>query len=750
MLEKTFINYLENKSIKVISFDIFDTLVYRKTFEPKNVFKKIQQNYNKLHDSFESVRSLKEDIARQKFLKEDIHLKDIYSEFLDKEDIEKYINYELAEDEKLIFANFIIEGWIDLAKRYNKKIILTSDIYYSKKEILNILSKKIKNISKISEVYTSSDVGLLKSSSNLFKYILKKEEITPNEILHVGDNIFSDIIMANHLNIKNIYIGKSLHVKKIEKKESVLLNHDINYQALRTHATVFKPNKYQGNTLFDIGAYTFGPILFEFCYWLLEKTRKNNLTQINLLMREGQIFYKILQFIVEASKKYSHIQINKLYASRASLYFPYLNDTFDNKHLIYSQVTIQDYYKLHRIKIKDTLIYQNKNMILNHSKKHFIEDKSLYELIHNDFEKRKKEIKKQSISQSKKFLEYLKQINYTSNSILVDFGGGGSILEVISVLLKNNKPKKNLLFFRKRESFFKEVDFESFIPFTKSLDHINYAILKYAPLIEALFNGNYGTTIKYKKEKEKIIPVLGTGIKIGSAFEKGIMNFCETLKLFKFIDYTPSSDLISAQILFRFLCLPTKEEAKIIGSIKFEKNISGIAQKSFISKKHIKQIKKKKRFLKDIITNHNSWQRDYDCIWPNGVISILNETLLDRLYINNYNINLIDEYTNNIINTIKTKKLKSFSIYGKGDLFNKLYVKLFEMQEHTKINNIIITNKNQEETYFNIEVLSPKEAIQKGERYFIIASLTFTDEMTEVLMKLKKDYNHDLQIIIPQ
>ena len=84
--EKQFIEFLNNDSIKVISFDIFDTLFFRKCLLPENIFEIIGNNkyvkkYFDTASTFKKYRIYAEKNARitHKY-KQDITLDEIYEE----------------------------------------------------------------------------------------------------------------------------------------------------------------------------------------------------------------------------------------------------------------------------------------------------------------------------------------------------------------------------------------------------------------------------------------------------------------------------------------------------------------------------------------------------------------------------------------------------------------------------------------------------------------------------------------------
>ena len=52
-------------------------------------------------------------------------------------------------------------------------------------------------------MYVSSEYALTKRSGNLFKKVLELESVSPNEALHIGDNLISDYLMPKKCGMKS-------------------------------------------------------------------------------------------------------------------------------------------------------------------------------------------------------------------------------------------------------------------------------------------------------------------------------------------------------------------------------------------------------------------------------------------------------------------------------------------------------------------------------------------------------------------
>ena len=55
-------------------------------------------------------------------------------------------------------------------------------------------------------MYVSSEYALTKRSGNLFKKVLELEPVSPNEVLHLGDNLRSDWFRPKLIGMKSVLV----------------------------------------------------------------------------------------------------------------------------------------------------------------------------------------------------------------------------------------------------------------------------------------------------------------------------------------------------------------------------------------------------------------------------------------------------------------------------------------------------------------------------------------------------------------
>lgn len=196
-----------SKEIKVISFDIFDTLIVRPFYEPTDLFSFLEEkvrNILNINDNinFKQTRIQAEHMSRERLRhtnQEEVSLDDIYAvlqELLGVDNIvaEKIKNEEIQLELKYCYQRKFTKELYDLAISAGKKVIITSDMYLPEDVIKKILY--LQDYRNYDRIYLSSTLLMTKASGNLFDYIIKDLGVEANEILHIGDNKHSDIKMA--------------------------------------------------------------------------------------------------------------------------------------------------------------------------------------------------------------------------------------------------------------------------------------------------------------------------------------------------------------------------------------------------------------------------------------------------------------------------------------------------------------------------------------------------------------------------
>lgn len=305
----------------VISFDIFDTLLIRPYINPDHLFLHMEKVFN--CPSFIKARHQASKKARKEATKEDITIDDIYANM--PEEMLYLKEHEIDFEIKHLKQNKRVYEIYKFAREHNKKIVIISDMYLPEKALTQALINN--GYDKFDSFYLSGSVGLTKRSGNLFKYFLEKENINPNEVLHIGDHIKSDIQMAETHGIdtyqcyKNSDLffedSKNLKFKKLYEKNKDSLTLSVILSLLCQKYCENKDLLDNKDRYFkDFGYCIAGSVAYGFCDYIMQNISNND--EILCIARDGYNIEKILKFLKpELSTHYVYAQ--RIFANKFNL-----------------------------------------------------------------------------------------------------------------------------------------------------------------------------------------------------------------------------------------------------------------------------------------------------------------------------------------------------------------------------------------------------------------------------------------------
>lgn len=202
------------RSYKVISFDIFDTLIVRQCGNPLNIFNIVQDLYFEetgiIISDFYQYRIEAERMVRSVKGKEEITIDDIYRSLVRNYDLktcEKLKNLEISvEVEQCIAVPEVVDIYNLCIEDESKNVFVISDMYLPMYSIKQILNKN--GIKQPCKIYLSCKEQVTKRKGGLFKLLMKENHLEAKDILHIGDNFRSDFLMANLLGMHAFLIEK--------------------------------------------------------------------------------------------------------------------------------------------------------------------------------------------------------------------------------------------------------------------------------------------------------------------------------------------------------------------------------------------------------------------------------------------------------------------------------------------------------------------------------------------------------------
>lgn len=217
------VSAIKDPQTKVVSFDVFDTLVLRPFWKPVDLFMFLDKEASELFNTadiirFSEFRRCAEQEARDEVKrrgKEDLSFTDIYKYLEENSPFPKEILGALMQKEKdlelrFCYARKSTQQLLNAAVNAGKKVIAVSDMYLTADFIRAILEHC--GITQIERIFVSGDVGLTKRTGHLYEYVAKEMNVSYQEMVHIGDNAKTDVQVPKKMNIRAFYYPRTINL----------------------------------------------------------------------------------------------------------------------------------------------------------------------------------------------------------------------------------------------------------------------------------------------------------------------------------------------------------------------------------------------------------------------------------------------------------------------------------------------------------------------------------------------------------
>ncbi|RWB52797.1 MAG: hypothetical protein EOQ48_34040 [Mesorhizobium sp.] len=299
-------------SVKVLSLDCFDTLLWRKTATPSDVFAVLAEDpvARRLEITPHQRISAAARAYRAKRLENrsgEIDIGDIYRLFtsLSGEERELLAEAEIRAEMNVCFAFSPFVELIRLAHTRGIKIVIVSDTYLREDELTRLLTRHLPAdvMRAISKIYCSVDHGTSKSHG-LFRVVIEQCGVPAAQILHIGDNDVADAQAPQKLGLRALHFqpfdrevadflrlqhaASSLIVFEQPAPEALVLPC---YSPFRPLFSVAKLRPYAPETV--IGYMSFGPVLYAYARFLMDEVaalqKQGKRVRVLFLLRDAYL-----------------------------------------------------------------------------------------------------------------------------------------------------------------------------------------------------------------------------------------------------------------------------------------------------------------------------------------------------------------------------------------------------------------------------------------------------------------------------
>ncbi len=323
---------INEAEIEVVSFDYFDTLVYRSVHSPQDIFEILAEyaiNKGLIHSNispprFRLIRRDLEKSAREAAKNNEVTLNEIYKDFAFMaagHSIQELIDAEIYVEKNNINPVIPVLWLAREAKRLGKKVIILSDTYFSSSDLRSFLPIGFDSI--FDHTFCSSELRHGKGSGS-FDRVLAELGVSAARMAHFGDNYIADVQIPSISGIRTFLLPSgTTEINEIRSRELELFISRNRGSKLGPISPLFTHELKAAHHFnvshtwshFSWGMYTLGPILAAFVNWVGNCVRIAQTHRIMPVMREGHLLGQIFSIICPDLKN-----LNPAYLSRKVLF----------------------------------------------------------------------------------------------------------------------------------------------------------------------------------------------------------------------------------------------------------------------------------------------------------------------------------------------------------------------------------------------------------------------------------------------
>ncbi len=346
-------SHIDGPGYKVVSFDIFDTLLVRPFLNPDHVFELLENQVNKKLGKLVAFRAQRKqaeaNVRKTLSPGRDATIDQIYDELglllhLPIDVALELKKMEIDTEARLLKRRESMIQLLDYAYARGKRVILVSDMYLTREVLADILAQK--GIRNYHDLFVSSSVGYRKDHRTLFPHLLQVLGIERNEMLHIGDDEHSDLQIPGDIRIPNLHGMKASALFLLQKWPQHLLSKTSEWPLTLSLVMGMTANRIFDNPYprkddpqnsvhqnpYLFGYYFYGAFVFAFVRWILHSAREDGIEHLYFLSREGHLLQRVYDLL--AAELPDAPRGKYTYVSRRSVSVPAIANTDQIKNLV--------------------------------------------------------------------------------------------------------------------------------------------------------------------------------------------------------------------------------------------------------------------------------------------------------------------------------------------------------------------------------------------------------------------------------
>lgn len=313
---------IEEGTVSVVSLDVFDTALWRRVPRPTDAFVLLGDELARRDrlspdisaDAFRRLRIEAEKRARRRRRDrgdgEEVGLEEIWDQIPDHvlggPHRAEGLATELDVERRITVPDLDILAFAELAAERGCELIVVSNTYLSAAQLAGLLARPGTDVLRTARLFASSAFGVNKGDG-LWKVVLGELDVPADRIVHVGDELVSDVTVPAEHGIHTVHFRRlSGDTEAVLTREKVLPGND----DIPPLARVVVPGvgdfgltglraKVGGRaeavdlpadqrTAWHYGSAVLGPVLTGFAEWVHRRAVALGVSTVWCMMREGE------------------------------------------------------------------------------------------------------------------------------------------------------------------------------------------------------------------------------------------------------------------------------------------------------------------------------------------------------------------------------------------------------------------------------------------------------------------------------
>lgn len=302
-----------SRDARVVSVDVFDTLLYRVVGQPDDVFRLVEREQG--DDGFHARRVEAERRARARRAIEgvfEVTLDDVYAELPGCTP-----DAELAAERAVCRVNPEIAGFVRACAARGQRVVLLSDMYLPGARI-RALVEGCCDALPVERVFSSADTGRTKAAGSAFTLVCDEMGVDPEVLFHVGDHVVSDWANPRRAGARAMLYARRApamrstaflnrgHVRRLRAARRRPAARAV--EATLVDSWVADPRL--DDYWFHLGRTVVGPLVAGWTAWIRARARAHGVERVYFLARDGYLPRRAMSVL------FSDVEHDYVYASR--------------------------------------------------------------------------------------------------------------------------------------------------------------------------------------------------------------------------------------------------------------------------------------------------------------------------------------------------------------------------------------------------------------------------------------------------